>query len=201
MNRVNESNQWIHISRLFSKQSWKIYIGSPNPYICRCKFSPRLQIRLLFRKTAARIAAYEEYWRLPSSPIVEKNMWFPYVNSKVYWFTHGSPNLLFYRCKFFALCKTIHFFKKFERNSPHLRKTGGSSRRQIVEEKKHVHFPYANSKVYWFTHRSPIPLFYRCKFSALLKWRTKNGHILSKPNGNRRYWGRLAAPVVANSGK
>ena len=40
----------------------------------RCKFSPRLQIRLLFRKTAARIAASERYWRLPSSPIVEKNI-------------------------------------------------------------------------------------------------------------------------------
>ena len=27
----------------------------------------------------------------------------------------GSPNPLFYRCNFFALPKTIHFFKKFER--------------------------------------------------------------------------------------
>ena len=59
-------------------------IGSPNPYIYRCKFSPRLQIRLLFRKTAARIAATGATWRLPSSPIVEKKLWIPYVNSKVY---------------------------------------------------------------------------------------------------------------------
>ena len=49
-------------------------IGSPNPYIYRCKFSRRLQIRLLFRKTAARVAVSEHYWRLPSSPTVEKNM-------------------------------------------------------------------------------------------------------------------------------
>ena len=33
------------------------------------------------QKTRERIAATEQYWRLPSSPIVEKNMWFPYVNS------------------------------------------------------------------------------------------------------------------------
>ena len=38
----------------------------------------------------------------------------------------GSPNPLFYRCNFFSLRKTIHFFKKLERNSPHLRLTGGS---------------------------------------------------------------------------
>ena len=49
-------------------------IGSPNPLFYRCKFSRRLQIRLLFRKTAARIADTERYWGIPSSPIVEKNM-------------------------------------------------------------------------------------------------------------------------------
>ena len=42
----------------------------------------------------------------------------------------GSPNPLFYRCKFFSLRKTIHFFKKLERNSPHLINTGGSWLRQ-----------------------------------------------------------------------
>ena len=42
----------------------------------------------------------------------------------------GSPNPLFYRCKCFSLRKTIHFFKKLERNSPHLRPTGGSWLRQ-----------------------------------------------------------------------
>ena len=34
-----------------------------------------------FQKTAARMAAPEEHWRLPSSPIVgEKHVHFPYVN-------------------------------------------------------------------------------------------------------------------------
>ena len=54
----------------FQKSSEKC-IGSPNPLFYRCKFSHRLQIRLLVRKTAARIAATDQYWRLPSSPIVE----------------------------------------------------------------------------------------------------------------------------------
>ena len=32
--------------------------------------------------------------------LMGKSMRFPYVNSKVYWFTHGSPNPLFHRCNF-----------------------------------------------------------------------------------------------------
>ena len=37
-------------------------------------------------------------------------------------FVHlNSPNHYIYRCKFFSIRKTIHFFKKLERNSPHLR--------------------------------------------------------------------------------
>ena len=34
-------------------------------------------------ETAVKIAASERHWRLPSSPIVEKKLWFPYVNSNV----------------------------------------------------------------------------------------------------------------------
>ena len=49
----------------------KIRHGSPNPLFYRCKFSPRLQIRLLFRKTRTKLAASEGDWRLRSSPIVE----------------------------------------------------------------------------------------------------------------------------------
>ena len=72
----------------------------------------------------------------------KKHVHFPYVNSDsrekcIEYIFHdcfqkssekciGSPNPLFYRCKFFRPSKTIHFFKKLERNSPHLGKTGGS---------------------------------------------------------------------------
>ena len=42
----------------------------------------------------------------------KRKLWFPYVNSKVYWFTQGSPNPLFYRCNFFRSFKTVHFFKQ-----------------------------------------------------------------------------------------
>ena len=77
------------------------------------------------RKTAARMRATEATWRLPSSPIVEKKtMWFSYVSWKVYWFwslcktihfskvdwfTQGSPNPLFYRCKFLPCQKQTRF--------------------------------------------------------------------------------------------
>ena len=44
--------------------------GSPNPLFYRCKFSPRLLLRLLFRKTRTKLAGTERYWRLPSPPIV-----------------------------------------------------------------------------------------------------------------------------------
>ena len=97
-------------------------IGSPNPLFYRCKFSRRLQIRLLFRKTAARIGDTEANWRLPSSPIVEKkHVHFPTVNSNsrekcIEYIFHdcfqnsrekciGSPNPLIYRCKFSPLLK------------------------------------------------------------------------------------------------
>ena len=56
----------------------------------------------------------------------KKHMHFPYVNSDSREKWIGSPNPLFYRCKLFSLRKTIHYFKKLERNSPHLINTGGS---------------------------------------------------------------------------
>ena len=97
----------------------------------------------LFQKTRTKLAAYDPYWRLLTSPMVEKkHVHFPYVNSDsrekcIEYIFHdcfqkssekciGSPNPLFYRCNFFRPSKTIHFFKKLERNSPQLINTGGS---------------------------------------------------------------------------
>ena len=57
----------------FQKSSEKC-IGSPNPLFYRCKFSRRLQTIHLFHKTRTKLAASEAYWRLLTSPIVEKNM-------------------------------------------------------------------------------------------------------------------------------
>ena len=34
----------------------------------------------IYYKSRMKIAAPERHWRLPSSPIVEKNMWFSYIN-------------------------------------------------------------------------------------------------------------------------
>ena len=72
----------------------------------------------------------------------KKHMHFPYVNSDsrekcIEYIFHycfqkssekciGSPNPLFYRCIFFHYEKQYTFSKKLERNSPHLRHTGGS---------------------------------------------------------------------------
>ena len=40
-----------------------------------------------FQKTRTKLAASGRHWRLRSSPIVEKNMWFSYVNWLVGWGT------------------------------------------------------------------------------------------------------------------
>ena len=126
----------------FQKSSEKC-IRSPNPLFYRCKFFSLRKTIHFFKQTRTKLAAYDPYWRLLTSPMVEqKHVHFPYVNSDSrekrieYIFQYcfqkssekciGSPNPLFYRCKFFRPSKTIHFFKKLERNSPHLIPTGGS---------------------------------------------------------------------------
>ena len=48
-------------------------IGSPNPLFYRCIFFITKN-NTLFRKTRTKLAASEGYWRLLTSPIVEKNM-------------------------------------------------------------------------------------------------------------------------------
>ena len=63
-----------------------------------------------------------------------------------------------------------------ECNSPHLKDTGGSRRRQWW--KQNIMFSYVSWKVYWFTDLSPNPLFYPCICSLIIKWRTKKSHIL-----------------------
>ena len=121
---------FIRFSDVNSKVYWFTH-GSPNPLFYRCIFSPH-QKQHTFSKNSN---ATRRIWATLAAPVVansgqKKHVHFPYVNSKVCWFTHGSPNSLFYRCNFFAPSKTIHFFKQLERNSPHLSNTGGSRRRQ-----------------------------------------------------------------------
>ena len=51
--------------------------GSPNPVSYRCKLSAQQneeQKMAIYYKSRLKIAATEVTWRLPSSPIVEKNM-------------------------------------------------------------------------------------------------------------------------------
>ena len=118
-----------------------------KPFILPLQIFAFTKIKITFCKTRTKLAAAERYWRLLTSPIVEKkHVHFPTVNSNsrekcIEYIFHdcfqnscekciGSPNPYIYRCNFFSLYKTIHFFKKLERNSPHLRDTGGSRRRQ-----------------------------------------------------------------------
>ena len=55
-------------------------------------------------------------WGTLAAPVVayseKKNIRMSYVNSKVCWFTWGSPNPLFYRCKFSWRLQTILLFHK-----------------------------------------------------------------------------------------
>jgi len=54
--------------------------GSPNPSFYHSKFLTSRELCIRIRKTRAKISDTERDLRLPSSPIVEKNMWSPYVN-------------------------------------------------------------------------------------------------------------------------
>ena len=90
---------WIHFSRYVQFMSWNMYWSEFIEDLCeKCSTSRELYIQM--RKTRTKIGDTERHWRLPSSPIVEKNMCIFYVNWKVSWFTHGSPNPLFYHCNF-----------------------------------------------------------------------------------------------------
>ena len=124
-----------------------IYTWIAKPFILPLQIFRTHELSFRNRKTRTKLAASEGHWRLPSSPIVKKkHVHFPTVvvdsreicieyvfrdcfqNSRAKCI--GSPNPYIYRCKFFRLYKTIHFFKKLERNSPHMRHTGGSWLRQ-----------------------------------------------------------------------
>ena len=61
----------------FQKSSEK-WIGSPNPLFYRCIFFITKNTTL-FQTTRTKLAASERYWRLLTSPIVEKNMCIFYV--------------------------------------------------------------------------------------------------------------------------
>ena len=152
-------------------------------------------------------------------------MWFPYVNSNsrekcIEYIFHdcfqnsrekciGSPNPLFYRCKFFALHKTIHFFKQLERNSPQL--WYWRLLTSPIVEKKHVvslckfkqswkmywiHisrlFSKKQWKMYWIAKPFVLPLqiFFITKNNTLFqKTRTKLAATVA-------YWRLLTSPIV-----
>ena len=182
----------------FSYVNWKVYWfthGSPNPLFYRCKFSPRLLLILLFRKTAARIAASEATWRLPSSPIVEKNMWFSYVNWKVYWFTQGSPNPLFYRCKFSPRLQIRLLFRKTAARIAAYERYWRLPSSPIVR-KKHVHFLCKSASEY-FLRKCVSKYFLRksvsnektiIKIDKNVRMREKQDLILKNCSENGRIW-------------
>ena len=66
---------WIHISLLFSKKSWNMYWSEFIEDLYE-KVSTSLVLYIQNRKTAARTPDSQPHWRLPSSPIVEKNVHF-----------------------------------------------------------------------------------------------------------------------------
>ena len=57
----------------FQKSSEKCF-GSPNPLFYRCKFFSLRKTIHFFKTTRTKLAATDPYWRLLTSPIVEKNM-------------------------------------------------------------------------------------------------------------------------------
>ena len=64
---------WIYISLLFSKKPWNMYWSEFIEDLCE-KFSTHTVFGKEFQKTRTKIGDTERHWRLPSSPIVEKNM-------------------------------------------------------------------------------------------------------------------------------
>ena len=168
--------------------------GSPNLLFYRCKLSRRLQTILLFHKTQTKIGDSEGHWRLPSSPIVRKIIRISHVNSKVCWFTQGSPKPLFYRCKFSWRLQTILLFHKT---------------REII----------AAYEPYWRLPSSPVVRPKHkdllCKFKSVLIYTriakpfilplqifvtiTNNTTCSQNSTNNEGIWALLAAPVVANS--
>ena len=89
------------------------------------------------QKTRERIAATEPHWRLPSSPIVEKNI----LKMTAAVIKHDVNHLLIKNngnatarqkpLKIFRTDKKNNGkIKKLEKESPHLREPGGSRRRQ-----------------------------------------------------------------------
>ena len=139
--------------------NWKVYwfthrIAKPLYLPLQIFFNTKNNT--LFQKTRTKLAASEGYWRLLTSPIVEKkHVHFPTVNPDssekcIEYIFHycfqkssekciGSPNPLFYRCKFSAIRKWRHFFKKLQRERPRNPEEASAEtaqRNQLVEESK-----------------------------------------------------------------
>ena len=80
-------------------------------------------------------------WRLYLTFLFDIYIW----HSKVCWFIRGSPNPLFYRCKFSRRLQTIHLFRKTRTKLAATEATWRLLTSPIVE-KKHVRFPYVIQK-------------------------------------------------------
>ena len=112
-------------------ESVLIYTRIAKPFSLLLQIFATITFNTTFSKNCSE---NEGIWGRLLAPVAanseKKHVHFPYVNSKVYWFTQGSPNLLFYRCIFSPLLKQKLLFAKLQRESPQLRETGGSRRRQ-----------------------------------------------------------------------
>ena len=127
-----------------------------KPFILPLQMFGNTKMNTLFQTTRTKLAASEGTWRLPSSPIVENNLCFPYVNSNSRekciesifhdCFQHsrekciGSPNPLFYRCKF---SNSLHLYEKIQKTAARIAASEADWRLQPspIVRKKHVHFP------------------------------------------------------------
>ena len=124
---VANSGKEPHVVFLCNLKRVLIYTWVAKPFILPLQMFALSKIKITVGKNSNET---RRIWATLAAPVVayneKNNMWFACVN----WFTHGSPNPLFYRCKIFCNDKTIHFFKKPERKRGYLSKTGGSRRRQ-----------------------------------------------------------------------
>ena len=105
-----------------------------NHYVLCEKFSNSLHFDGEIQKTAARIAAYEQYWRLPSSPIVERKHAISLCEFKSVLIYTWIAKPFILPLQIFGIMKMKNnkwpYTIKAQRKSAQLRDPGGSRRRQ-----------------------------------------------------------------------
>ena len=153
-------------------------------------------MKTVFQKTRTKLAAYEPYWRLPSSPIVEKNMCISLCKFKSVLIYTWIAKPFILPLQIFLNTKNVTFLKKTRTK---LAATEGDSRLRnspIVENKTVVSLCKLKSVLIYTWIAKPFIL-------PLQIFATITNKITFSQNSNetRRIRATLSAPDFANSGK